>query len=197
MTYDNSHGDRRRYGRREDEPCGSWRTHRTVARYAGTRRTCTRRYHIGDPLHYTADRQWWWTAADPHPRPTATDPPPKNVTPAADTSPHTANLTGPANPPTEDTMTPTATIAFDKGIYQPGDTITAVVTLRASDPLALTRTLTGTLTLDDGTTVTFTGTYSVDPPIPTIERLDVTGGGGYNWTISSISSNTATLRTVA
>jgi hypothetical protein len=66
MTYINDHRDRRRYGRREDEPCGAWRR---LPESLGRRAVCNRPYHPGDDFHLTADRQWWWYTIDTEPNP--------------------------------------------------------------------------------------------------------------------------------
>lgn len=66
MTYDNSHRDRRRYGRREDEPCGSWRTMARSAPLNRARYVCGRPYHA-DPFHMTSDRAHWWLHTDREP----------------------------------------------------------------------------------------------------------------------------------
>jgi hypothetical protein len=100
--------NRRNYGPREDEPCGSWRPHqRDYPIVNRPRAVCTRRHHPGDPLHHTANRLWWWWDDERQLRATADEPLPKTVIPVRDNNLRTTdNRTARGN----DTMTATTAL---------------------------------------------------------------------------------------
>jgi uncharacterized protein YfaS (alpha-2-macroglobulin family) len=91
----------------------------------------------------------------------------------------------------------TVRVAFDKAIYAPGETINCTITVDAADPAPVTHTITGKLALTDGTTLTFTGTATVDAAAPTIHTAVVTDAGGLTWTNPVITGNTVTCQAIA
>lgn len=84
----------RRYGQREDEPCGSWvptAAARPIA-WIGPRHTCARVYHPDQPAHIDKTRRWTWNTGDHQAKPVLPVDPP-----------NCANNPGPDNPDTPQT----------------------------------------------------------------------------------------------
>lgn len=93
--------------------------------------------------------------------------------------------------------TVTVSVAFDKPVYAPGETIKCTVTVDAPDPDPQEHTVSGKLALPDGRTLTFTGTGTIDSAAPTIRSATISDGGGLTWTSPVITGNTVTCQAVA
>lgn len=96
-------------------------------------------------------------------------------------------------------MAATATIAFDKAVYVPGDVITAtiIVNLPTNTPVE-TKTFGATVILSTGETIHLNGTFSLDPdgdPI-TIASMVVDSSGGLMWSAPTIAGNVIKLTAV-
>lgn len=78
-------------------------------------------------------------------------------------------------------MPTTTTVEFDREMYAPGDTIAMSVTVQTDDQAPQQRTIAGSILLDGGTTVEFSGTFAVVRGAPQIVEAAITSGGGIQW----------------
>ena len=90
-------------------------------------------------------------------------------------------------------MPPTVTAVFDKPVYAPGETATLTLTVQAGDPPPESRTISGTVTLDDGTLVTFQATFQRDEGPARVVAAEVADPAGLSWSEPLIVGNAVTL----
>jgi len=85
---------------------------------------------------------------------------------------------------------PTATAAFSKSVYTPGETM--VLTIDHADTDRATITVAGTVTDSSGNTGPFSATALIDEG-----TVAVTDGGGKTWAVQSATRNRTVLTATA